>query len=708
MPARLFQVCSFYLVLAAAARADEPKVPDDWAYKPVVKRDVPKVSGKALTPVDSFLLAKLEAKKLTFAPPADKATLLRRVTFDLTGLPPTPAEIEAFLKDESPNAYEKVLDRLLALPQFGEKVAIGWLDLVRFAETDGFKADDPRPNAWRYRDYVIESFNSDKPFDRFLKEQLAGDELYPNDPMTLVATGYLRHFPYEVNAVDVELKRQDMLNDITDTTAAAFLGLTLGCAKCHDHKTDPITQADYYRTQAFFAGFQPVDKPLAPSAERDEAKREWDAKTAELRKQMEELEKPVREKAQAKERKRFPDEYATLLDIPEEKRTPLQKQLAFLVGKQVYTRAKIDPKQMATDVREKWDGMSKRMAELEKTKPNDGPTAMGMTEIGRECPPTLILRRGNWRNPAAEVKPGYLSAIDDRDADVTPAVTTSGRRTALADWITSEKNPLTARVFVNRVWQQLFGKGIVATPSDFGVTGERPTHPELLDWLATDFTTNKWSVKHVYRLLVTSAAYRQASRGTDAGAPADPDNKLLWRMPRKRLDGESLRDAVLSVAGVINFKTGGPGVYPELPTELKATNWKVSPDSAERNRRSVYVYVKRNLRYPFFAAFDAPDRNETCGRRFATTTAPQALMLLNDSLLLGYAKTVAKRVTMETGDDADKAITAAFRLALGREPDTEEKAAVTKFVQEHKGGFEAAMTDVCHTLLNLNEFVYVD
>jgi hypothetical protein len=707
MPARLFLVCGLFLLLGRLVPADEPKVPEDWAYKPVVKRDVPKVAGKAITPVDSFLLSKLEANKLSFAPSADKPTLLRRVTFDLTGLPPTPEELAAFLKDDSPIAYEKVVDRLLASPRFGEKAAIGWLDLVRFAESDGFKADDHRPNAWRFRDYVIDSFNLDKPFDRFLKEQLAGDELYPGDKAALVATGFLRHFPYEANGVDVELKRQDMLNDITDTTAAAFLGLTLGCAKCHDHKTDPITQADYYRTQAFFAGFLPTDRPLDP-ADREKAKQEWDAKTAELRKQMEELEKPVREKAQAKERKRFPDEYATLLDIPEEKRTPLQKQLAFLVGKQVYNRAKVDPKQMAAPDREKYDGMAKRMTEYEKSKPTDGPTAMGMAEIGRECPPTLILRRGNWRNPANEVKPGYLSTIDDRDAEVTPTANSSGRRTAFANWVASDKNPLTARVFVNRVWQQLFGKGIVGTPSDLGVTGDRPTHPELLDWLSSDFTANQWSAKHVYRLIVTSAAYRQASRGTDAGSTIDPDNKLLWKMPRKRLDGESIRDAVLSVAGLINFKTGGPGVYPELPAELKAGNWKVSSDVTERNRRSVYVYVKRNLRYPLFAAFDAPDRNETCGKRFATTTAPQALMLLNDSLLLGHAKTFAKRVTKESGDDADKAVTAAFRHALGREPDTEEKAAVLDFVKNHKGGFEAAMTDVCHSLLNLNEFVYVD
>ncbi|HEY2786384.1 MAG TPA: DUF1549 and DUF1553 domain-containing protein [Fimbriiglobus sp.] len=718
MPSRLFGFCGLFLTFVTAARAEEPKVPEDWAYKPVVKRTVPTVRGKVTSPVDAFLLAKLESRNLTFAPAADKATLLRRVTFDLTGLPPTPNELDAFLKDDSATAYEKVVDRLLASPRFGEKAALWWLDLVRFAETDGFKADDPRPNAWRYRDYVIESLNADKPFDRFVKEQLAGDELFPGNPAALVATGFLRHFPYEANGVDVELKRQDMLNDITDTAAATFLGVTLGCAKCHDHKFDPITQADYYRTQAFFAGFLPADRSLTHSEDRDRAEAEWETKTAELRMQMAAIEKPIREKAQAKERKRFPDEYATLLDIPEGKRTPLQKQLAFLVGKQVYNRAKVDPKQMSAADKKKYDGMMKRMKELEKSKPAAGPTAMAMSEIGTECPPTHILRRGNWHNPTTEVKPGYLSALDDRDASVTPLKSSSGRRSALANWIASDKNPLTSRVLVNRIWQQLFGRGIVATPNDFGVSGERPTHLELLDWLAHEFVNparkgggviaKPWSMKHVYRLLVTSAAYRQASRGTTSGATIDPDNKLLWKMPSKRLDGESLRDAVLSVAGIINYKAGGPGVHPELPAEMKPGTWKVSTDAAERNRRSVYVYVKRNLRYPFFAAFDAPDRNETCGRRFVTTTAPQALMLLNDSLLLGYAKTFAARVRKEAGNDPDKVIARAFRLALGREPDTEEKAAVEAFIKNRKGSFESAVTDLCHSLLNLNEFVYVD
>jgi hypothetical protein len=696
--------------------ADAPAVPDDWAFKPIARPAVPEPSGHKFSttnPVDKFLLARLEAKGLTFAPPADKRTLLRRVYFDLIGLPPTPEEVEAFLKDTGTDAYEKVVEKLLASPHYGERQALAWLDLVRFAESDGFKADDTRPSAWRYRDYVIAGFNADKPYDRFVREQLAGDELFPGDADAVIATGFLRHFPYEYNAVDVELKRQDLLNDVTDTTAAAFLGLTLGCAKCHDHKTDPLTQRDYYRFQAFFAGFWPVEKPLGSPEQLAEAERKraaWDARTAELRHQMAEIEKPVREKATAKERGRFQPEHAKLLDIPTEERTPLQRQLALLVEKQVYTRNKITAAQMkGVADRDKWEGMAKRMAELEKDRPADPPTVMAMTDLGAECPPTKLLKRGSWRSPGEDLAPGFLSAIDDRDANVTPTkLGTSGRRSALAEWIASPKNPLTARVMVNRIWQGHFGRGIVASPSDFGVTGDRPTHPELLDWLANEFVSHGWSVKHTHRLIVTSAAYRQGARGDGAGAKADPENTLLWQFPRRRLDGETLRDAMLAAAGLLNPKAGGPGVFPELPAEVKANNWKVSADPAERNRRSVYVFVKRNLRYPFFSLFDSPERTETCARRFTTTTAPQALTLLNDAIVIGYAKALAQRVEKEAGTEPDDVIGRAFARTLSRPPTTEERDAARKFLANHKGPSADAVTDLCHALLNLNEFVYVD
>jgi hypothetical protein len=725
------------LVLAHSIGA-EPR--SDWAYRPVHRPVVPEVRNpisKIRNPIDSFLIAKLSEKKLAFAPEADRRTLIRRLYFDLIGLPPTPEEIEAFVADRSPNAYEKLADQLLASPHFGERMAEWWLDVVRYAESDGFNSDAFRPNAWRYRDYVIKSFNADKPFDRFVKEQLAGDELFPNDPDAMIATGYLRHFPDEYNAVNLEQRRQEILNDITDTTGAAFLGITLGCCRCHDHKTDQIEQRDYYRIQAFFAGMRPVDAPLISPEERgqtEEARAAWEAKTAEVRAAIEKIEMPYRDKERMRQRRRFPVEYAHLLDVPASERSPLEKQLGAMIEKQVYARADVS-KSIKGKEKEEYDRLKARLAELSKDKPAETPVALAMSDLATP-PATHLLKRGNWRNPAKEeLAPGFLSIVNSRDAEVKPVGDKPGRRAALADWIASKDNPLTARVIVNRLWQHHFGKGIVATSGDFGVSGERPMHPELLDWLAGELVApsptpppggegplsppmggagglgqaQPWSLKHIHRLIVTSAAYRQSVTG-EAGAKVDPDNQLLWHFPRRRLDGEALRDAMLAVAGRLNLKAGGPSVFPEIPPELKAAGapWKVTSDARERDRRSVYVFVKRNLRYPLFALFDAPDRNETCSRRFATTTAPQALTMLNDALVLGFARDFAARVTKEIGTEPEKVVDHAFRIAIGRVPKADERSTMLDFLKEHKGTSAEAVTDLCHALLNLNEFLYVD
>jgi hypothetical protein len=692
-------------------------VPDDWAFKPVHKPSIPVVATPARTSIDAFLRQRLEAAGLGYTRPADRVTLLRRVTFDLTGLPPTIAEIESFLADDSPAAFERVVDRLLASPAYGERQALPWLDVVRFAETDGFKADDRRPHAWRYRDYVIRSFNADKPYDRFLNEQLAGDELYPGDPDALVATGFLRHYPHEYNAVNLEQRRQEILNDITDTTGQAFLGITLGCAKCHDHKFDPITQEDYYRVQAFFAGWKEVEAPLLPAEQKAAYERrlaDWEARTADVRHQLAELERPYREKFNQKRRGRFPEEYAKLLDIPPEKRTPYEQQIATMVSKQVYADDKGMFNGMKPAEKERWEELKRKLAEA-GPRPVPPTVAMGFTDVGRDVPPTHVLQRGNWRKKAEEVGPGFLSAFDDRLADVRPPAggKGTGRRSALAKWVANGKNPLTARVMVNRVWAQHFGRGIVDSPGDFGSQGERPTHPELLDWLAAEFVEGGWSLKRLHRLIVLSDAYRQGTAFNPAAAKADPQNNLLWRMNRRRLDGEALRDAVLSVAGEMSTKAGGPSVFPELPAEVKASAgaWPVSADPAERDRRSIYVFVKRNLRYPLFAAFDAPDRNEACSRRFETTTAPQALMLLNDKLYAGHARRFADRVVAEVGSDLDAAIERAYLLAVSRRPTSEERDTARRFLETQANkpdGPKEALADFCHALLNLNEFVYVD
>jgi hypothetical protein len=678
----------------------------EWAFKPVKRPAVPSMTADS--PIDALLLAKLKSKALTFVAPADKTVLIRRITMDLTGLPPTPEEIQTFVGDRSSDAYSKLVDRLLASSAFGERQATWWLDVVRYAESDGFKADDPRPNAWRYRDYVIQSFNSDKPFDRMITEQLAGDERFPGDGDALVATGFLRHYPDEYNAVNLEQRRQEILFDITDTTASAFLGITLGCAKCHDHKFDPIAQSDYFRIQAFFAGYFPKDSSLLSGESKAayEAKRKaWDEKTAAYRAKLEEIEKPYLDKEMQRQRERHV-EYVHLMDKPAHLRTPLETQIAAMVAVQV-NDVKVTAGKMKPADKQTWEGMKKKIAEHDSIKPPTPPMAMAMGEVGQIPPPTHLLKRGNWRFAREEIKPGYLSAFDDRDEEnITPTATTSGRRSKLAAWIASERNPLTARVLVNRVWQQLFGRGIVATPADFGVAGERPSHPELLDWLASEFMAQKWSIKSLYRMIVMSQGYRQSSIPSDDALKHDPDNRLFSRMNRKRLDGETLRDAILAVSGLLNRKSGGPAVFPELPAEVKAGNWKPNSDVSERNRRSVYVAVRRNLRYPLFALFDAPDRNETCSFRYPTTTAPQALALLNDEWIIKQAKAFANRVKTMAGDDDAKRIEAAFRLAYGRPPESEEREAVAKFAANPNSG--DPLTGVCHALMNANPFLYID
>jgi hypothetical protein len=441
---------------------------------------------------------------------------------------------------------------------------------------------------------------------------------------------------------------------------------------------------------------------------------DWEAKTADVRRQLDELERPYREKFNQKRRGRFPEEYARLLDVAPEKRTPYEQQIATMVAKQVYADDKAMFNGMKPTDKERWEGLKKDLTAA-GPRPTPPTVAMGFTDVGREPPPTHVLQRGNWRKKAEEVKPGFLSAFDDRLADVQAPTNgkTPGRRAALANWIGDPKNPLTARVIVNRVWAHHFGRGIVDSPGDFGSQGERPTHPELLDWLAVEFTENGGSLKALHRTIVLSDAYRQGTAFNPTAAKADPDNDLLWRMNRRRLDGEALRDAVLSAAGVLSPKAGGPSVYPELPSEIKASAgaWPVSADAGERNRRSVYVFVKRNLRYPLFSAFDAPDRNEACSRRFETTTAPQALMLLNDKLYADHARRFAGRVTAEAGNDPDEAIEHAYLVALSRKPTSEERAAARRFLDtqaKKAGGPKEALADFCHALLNLNEFVYVD
>jgi hypothetical protein len=717
----------FALAVSALALADELPFSKErlnhWAYKPVQKPAVPVVKQRAWvkTPVDAFILQKLEANGLTPAAPADKVTLLRRATFDLTGLPPTPEEVTAFVNDRSPKAFARVVDRLLASPRYGEKWARHWLDLARYAETDGFNGDHTRPHIWRYRDYVIRAFNSDKPYDRFVKEQIAGDELWPDDPDALVATGFNRHFPDEWNARNLRQRRQEILNDITDTVGSALLGTTYACARCHDHKFDAVLQKDYYKLQSYFAAMRTKDDfVLASKKEQAEYAAKlavWEEKTKSIRAQLAIVEAPAWKFFDEDALEKYPEEIDEVITMPPAKRSPLQWSFYHMARWQYQFAPGENGKniegQLKGEQKEKWQALRKQLATFDAIKPAPLPLGSGITDIGREAPAHHLLKGGTYDAYGAEVQPGVLSVIDPRPATITPCdkAETTGRRTALADWLTDPKNPLVARVMVNRLWQHHFGRGIVGTPNDFGMMREKESHRELLDWLAATFVEQGWSLKKMHRLMMLSNAYSQATTFNEASAQRDNENQSLWHFRRRRLTGEELRDAILQVSGTLNPQMYGPSVYPEIPAEL--SGWKRNQPEDQQNRRSIYVFVRRKLRFPLFQAFDMPDTHESCGRRNVTTTAPQALNLLNDPAMLRAAQAFAGRVAQQAGNDLDQQITLAYQLAYHRAPTAQQLQAAREFIRQQtalarEGQNAAALVDFCHALLNSNEFVYVN
>jgi hypothetical protein len=711
---RLLPALAALAAVASAALAGEDR---HWSFVPPKRPGVPAVreAGWVRNPIDALVLARLENAGLAHAPEADRATLLRRLSFDLTGLPPTPEEIDAFLNDRSPEAYERVVDRLLASPRYGERWAQHWLDLARYADTDGFEFDQARPDAWRYRDWVVGALNEDMPYDRFLTLQLAGDEAEPGDASAFVATGFSLCYPDMVDLNDQALRRQNALNDITETTGLAVLGLTIGCARCHDHKFDPISQKDFYRLQAFFAPARfRDDYPIASREQRDayeRAVRDHERVLAAIRADLIRLEGPARARLADGPPPGLDDATAAAFEQAEADRSPEQVRLLFdaLAKDQRITPPALLAALGSDDAARRAE-LLRALDRLKKTGPPPLPHARGIDEAGAEAPPTFFLRRGDFASKGEAVEPGFPAVLADASPAITPRDRSTGRRSALAAWLTRPDNPLTARVIVNRLWQYHFGKGIVATPSDFGAMGAEPSHTELLDWLATELVSRGWSLKAMHRLMVTSSTYRQSTRSDARAAAKDPENSLLWRQGRRRLDGEATRDALLAVSGRLNPAMGGPGVFPELPAELtrlssKGAVWPVSPRPEDRDRRSLYVFVRRNLRYPFFEAFDRPDTNASCPRRAVTTIAPQALSLLNSDLSRSCARSFASRVSRLAGTDPDARITLAYRLALGRAPDPRERTLARAFLDDRG---EGALEGFCLALININEFIYLD
>ena len=666
-----------------------------WAYQPVARPATPAVKDAkwVRSPIDALVLAQLEAKDIKPSPDADRATLIRRVTLDTWGIIPTPEEVKAFVNDKSPNAYEKLVDRLLASPRYGERWGRRWLDLTRHADSDGYNTDGTRPNMWRYRDYVIKAFNDDKPYNTFIKEQLAGDELWPDRKDALVATGFLRNFPDEINARDLNLKKQEIGNDLADTVSSVFLATTANCAQCHNHKFDKFTQKEYYQLQAYFANtsFRDDVTPLTGKDLSDFSTRQakWEEATKDIRARQDALLKPYIEKAEADRVLGFVPETRESITKPEKDRNAYDR---WIYHRNLWTmsgRTRNAANQMKEKDKAQYAEFEKLSAELKKfdsLKPKDPGYISTATELGSsESPPTHVLFKGIYDRKLEEVQPGLPSALSAESPKIVPTATSSGRRTAIAGWIASDSNPLTSRVLVNRVWNQYFGRGLVDTVNDFGKMGQKPVNPALLDYLADSFVKNGWSVKKLQKEILLSSVYRQASDHREELVSIDPENKLLAYFPRQRLDAEQIRDSLLYAAGLLEEKVGGPSVYPPVPANFDNRNaWKVSDSQADQHRRSAYIFVRRNTPYPLLDTFDWANPQLVHGRREVTTTAPQALALANSDLVFEWSKALAGRVIREAGESESARLDRLYQIAFGRTPDKSEKESLLSFLDKQE------------------------
>ena len=731
---------------------EDPPIPAEarayWAFQKPTRKPLP--MGRYATmenPIDAFVNGALKEHGLQPAPRADERALVRRAYLDLTGLPPTPAEIAQYLNDASSQRWAHLINRLLDSPHYGERWGRHWLDVARYADSNGFEHDFDRPNAWRYRDYVIRSFNEDKPYDLFLKEQIAGDELDHVSRESLIATGFLRCYAkVGFREKDNPQFRYDYLDDMIATIGRGILGLTVQCARCHNHKFDPILQTDYYRMEASLFGYVEVDHPLTtPEAAAGFEKKnaEIDARIKPLKQQIRDIEKPYRDILLPEQYKSFPENVQIAIRTPEAQRTPGQALLAAQIIRTVDVSDREIQRIMRPEDLKRKQELDERIKKIEKERPDAIPVAMGITDgdyrfapdgagdepepgkgvkqevtagsflfdgVGRyRPPPSYFLFHGDYQSRGPMMEPGFIKVITfgNPPTAIAPADgSTSGRRRALAEWLTSPENPLTARVIVNRVWHHHFGRGLVATLDNFGKMGEKPTHPELLDWLACDLMDHGWSLKYLQRLIMTSDVYQRASQFENAANQAkDADDTYLWRFRMQRLDAEVVRDAILAASGALNVEMYGPPVFPKLqPEVLHAMNkgiWEESEDTPKVWRRSVYVYRKRGLPFPMFEVFDLPDQNITCGRRNVSTVPTQALTLLNDDFVLRQAQLFADRVAESAPNDKAAQIRTAYEIALGRLPSEEERSLARDFLEKHK------LVDFTHVLMNLNEFLYI-
>jgi hypothetical protein len=728
-----------------------------WAYQPVQAPQSPKVAERkwARSPIDAFILEKIEAAGLTPATEADRATFIRRATLDVWGLIPAPEEVRAFEKDRSPAAYERLVDRLLASPRYGERQARRWLDLARYADSAGFQGDETRPNMWRYREYVIDAFNQDKPYNRFVQEQLAGDEIASDDQSALIATGFLRGYPDNVNSRDLVQKKYQQTTDMTDTVGEVFLGQTVGCARCHNHKTDKISQKEYFQLQAFFANTGAIDDlPAVKGAQEvsyEQSQAKWEAATQEIRAKQKAIIDAVRDKAKLYLLERYSartqQSLKKIYHTPEREWDANDRWIihrfkgyekddvlsAYLQDHSSKDAEGYDPSYGPKYT--EYKQLQEELKKFDKLKPNGSQKISAMTEYGHaEVPATYVFAGGDFEKPLDEVQPGFPAAISNETPAITPTAKSSGRRTTLANWIVNPSNPLTARVFVNRVWSQYFGKGLVSTVSDFGRAGAKPTHPELLDYLAHQFVNDGWSIKRLHREILLSSVYRQSSVYRADAHQIDPENKLLAVFPRQRLETEEIRDSLLVASGELKEKVGGPSVFPPVPENLNAgAAWRVSEDPSDWQRRSLYIFTRRSVPYPLLEPFDMASAQQAHAKRDVTTTPLQALALFNSDVVFGWSKALAGRVLDEAGNKKSAQLDRLYQILYARTPDKAEKAILLTFLSDQEklirqqaasGKLEinlptglkstqnlepfqvAAFVDLVHAVANSNDFVY--
>ena len=776
-----------------------------WAFQKPVRRDPPRVDARwSKNPIDQFVKAAMDAKGLTPAPAADRVTLIRRAYLDLTGLLPSTAEVDAFVNDRSPRAYEDLVERLLASPHYGERWGRFWLDVVRFAESSGFEHDRTLETVWRYRDYVIKSLNEDKPYNQFLIEHIAGDELDNPTNDSLTATAYYRFGPrVRFREKANPYYRYDYLDDIVRTTFGGFMGLSVQCARCHDHKFDPITRMDYYRSVGMFFGHVNYDHLLVPKKEADEwyqARKEVLRQIAPLKRGIAQIEAPYKRKQFEERVKRLPEEVQIAVKTPVDQRTQGQKLLAaqFESGLDVDPDANADDDQaklwlaatndeymhyvptkggaqqsygrpamkLSPEDEQKRKALQDQIAELEKKMPKvppaiegvrdgdyrlapDGPGDVALPSNGRanygvkccylpepgqkyQVPEVHFGSNGlvvEEDEKAPVVQPGFLQVLVN---GTPPPVAhppqradyvSSGRRRALAEWIASSDNPLTSRVIANRIWYWHFGTGIVATPGNFGKMGMPPSHPELLDWLATEMIRQGWSIKQMHRLLMNSETYKMASSFYNASnAEKDPTDTYLWRFPVRRLEGEAIRDIILAASGKLNLEAGGPSFFPSTPESVRegyaAGKWILTKEEPATWRRSIYSYWKRGMKFPMFDVHDQPDQNVTTERRNISTVPTQALTLLNNEFVLQQARYLAQRVMREAGADQAARVRLLYRITLSRQPTERELAGDLEFLGKEQqleasnagdsSADERALANLAHVMLNINEFVYIN